>query len=131
MNRDVHMEAVSKEKVPTSSSSLHGAESFHPSEENLGDWDVFSYVLHGYGVGDQEKKKVPIGDMRLCKSEPKEKVGSNGGRLTGGTRVDLKVGTWNSFPKNIACDTAIESSIVGPYAPNTVAVGISLRSAGP
>ena len=59
MNRDVHMEAVSKEKVPTSSSSLHGAESFHPSEENLGDWDVFSYVLHGYGVGDQEKKKVP------------------------------------------------------------------------
>ena len=35
----------------------------------------------------------PIGDMRLCKSEPKEKVGSNGGRLTGGTRVDLKVGT--------------------------------------
>ena len=31
--------------------------------------------------------------MRLCKSEPKEKVGSNGGRLTGGTRVDLKVGT--------------------------------------
>ena len=31
--------------------------------------------------------------MRLCKSEPKEKVGSNGGHLTGGTRVDLKVGT--------------------------------------
>ena len=31
--------------------------------------------------------------MRLCKSEPKEKVGSNGGCLTGGTRVDLKVGT--------------------------------------
>ena len=31
--------------------------------------------------------------MRLCKSEPKEKVSSNGGCLTGGTRVDLKVGT--------------------------------------
>ena len=145
--------------------------------------------------------------MRLCQSEPKEEVGRNGGCLTGGTRVDLKVGTerewfesesesdlkvkvfnsyvgcmamfsvnwlqnrrwnkgceslvmvrwncahmfskifdplffqhnpshvqpdliffniiksmscqispWNSFPKNIACDTAIKSSIVGPYA---------------
>ena len=37
--------------------------------------------------------------MRLCKSEPKEKVGSNGGCLTGGTRVDLKVGTEREYLK--------------------------------